>query len=150
MACAASALYLLDNHLHNHYSSRAGAVVDNDMLDLDWCHMECVGLDTLPASVVAAHIAHSPSELAEQAYHRDADRNDDLAEIPDASSLAQRGLDLDSLNVVVVLRAEDKPVRGLVNTWASADTAAEAGPCIARLAAGVQSLELPWVDFAHA
>jgi hypothetical protein len=88
-------------------------VVDNDMLDPDWSHTECVVLDSLLALTVADHIGHSPFELAE-VCHKDADQDDDLVEILDASSLVQRdlGLGLGSPNVVVIEHVEDMPAQG--------------------------------------
>ncbi len=137
---------------HTHCSCCAVAAADIDMPDLDWFRTEHVVWDNLHALAVAAaaRMGHSPSELADQAYRRDAGHYDDLVESPDASSLVQHDLGLESLNVVVMQHAGDTPVKGLENTWACADTAAEVYPCRGRLMVGEPSSELPSAEFEYA
>lgn len=126
------------------------AVVDTGKPDLDWRRMEYVVQGSLPASVVADHIDHTPSELAAQALHKDAEQHDDLAEIPGASSLVHLGLGLGSLSAAVMQHVEDMPAQDSRNTSACAGTAAEADPCMDHSTADEPSLGLPSAEFEHA
>lgn len=133
-----------------HCLAFAAVVVDNDMLDPDSSHMECVGLDSLLALVVADHMGQNSAELAARACHTHADQHDGLAESPDASSLVHRDWGLGSLNVAVRQRVESTPVPDLESRPAYADIAAEVHPYKDHWMLDGSSPELPSAAFVNA